>query len=91
MKQQLVKSSKIVTASVFLRCTDAVHVNCIGLLGSVKSLSNVTYAETTNTKIDKEEYCVHGVALVKQSEVKKFQKKLQGLDHSEKVHMFINQ
>ena len=90
MAQQLIKNdTNVLTASVFLRCTNAVHVDCIGLLGSVKGLPNVTYAETTNTKISNEEYCVHGMALVKPNEFKKFEKKLESLG-AEKVHIFIS-
>ncbi|MDE0091086.1 MAG: hypothetical protein OXP12_07000 [Thaumarchaeota archaeon] len=57
----------------------------------MKNFKNVLQAYTTNTNIEGVEYCVAGKALVKDSEVEKFERKLRRLKTDAKVPVGISE
>ena len=73
----LVKQKKLHTAFILIRCTKSSHKNCIPIRNALmKNFKNVLEAYTTS---ENTEYCIAGKALVKSSEILKFEKDLEKL------------
>ena len=73
----LAKQKKLHTAFILIRCTKSTHKNCKPIRNAlIKNFKNVLEAYTTSKNA---EYCIAGKALVKSSEILKFEKDLEKL------------
>ena len=67
-------------ALIMIRCTKNTHKNCKPVRNALlANFKNVLHSYTTNSEIDGVEYCVVGKAIVKNSDVANFEKKLKKL------------
>ena len=67
-------------ALILIRCTRNSHKNCKPIRNALlNNFKNVLHSYTTNSEIDGVKYCVVGKAIVENSEVKSFEKKLEKL------------
>lgn len=90
---------QIRNAFVLIRCTKASHKNCKPVRNAVmKEFKNVLQSYTTDADIDGVRYCVACKALVRDSEVKKFERNLRRLKTGskrqvgvEKMKMLVSQ
>ena len=68
------------SAEILLRCSKMEHDNCSVVRDALmKNFKNVLEANTTRTRIGKNDYCVAATALVKTGEIKKFKEELMHL------------
>ena len=62
---------------IMIRCTRNTHKNCKPVRNALlDNFKNVLHAYTTNSEIDGVRYCVVGKAIVKNSDMVNFEKKL---------------
>ena len=74
------QSDQLKRVEILLRCEKPDHDNCSVMTDALmKNFKNILEANTTRTTINNNDYCVAGTALVNESEIKKFQKKLKNV------------
>ncbi len=81
MRNKLTKpKNQLRNAFVLIRCTKKSHKNCKPVRNALmNNFNNVLQSYTTNAVVEDIEYCVAGKALIKDSEINKFEKNLKSL------------